>query len=57
MTDEWIKIVKEELQVAESVLPYVEADPLQGWHVEGDFYSFNAEMIREKIRKIREMIF
>ena len=57
MTAEWLEIVKEELNVAESVLPYVEADPQQGWHIEGDFYSFNGEMIRKKIQALRGMIF
>ncbi len=56
MTGAWLEIAKEELQIAEFVLPYVEADPLQGWHIEGDFYSFNAELIREKIHEIRTLI-
>ena len=56
MKAEWMNIVRRELCVAESVLPYVERDPEQGWHIEGDFYSFNAEMIRKKIAAIRKFL-
>ena len=54
MTGAWLEIAKEELQIAEFVLPYVEADPEQGWHIEGDFYSFNAELIRKKIEILKK---
>ena len=56
MTGEWLRIIREELNVAEFVLPYVEKDPEQGWHIEGDFYSFNAEMIRKKIAAMRKIL-
>ena len=56
MTGEWLGIIREELNVAESVLPYVENDPEQGWHIEGDFYSFNAEKIRKKISELKQIL-
>ena len=56
MTGEWLELVKAELNVMEYVLPYVEADPQQGWHIEGDFYSFNAELIRKKIKTLKEVV-
>lgn len=56
MTTEWIGIIREELNVAEFVLPYVENDPEQGWHIEGDFYSFNAEKIRKKISALKKIL-
>ena len=48
MTAERLEIARAELPIAEFILPYVEADPLQSWRIEGDFYSFNAELIRKK---------
>ena len=56
MSEEWLEIVKSELSVVEYVLPYVEADPQQGWHIEGDFYSFNAELIRKKIETLKSFL-
>ena len=56
MSEEWLEIVKAELSVVEYVLPYVEADPQQGWHIEGDFYSFNAELIRKKIETLKSFL-
>ena len=56
MSEEWLEIVNSELSVVEYVLPYVEADPQQGWHIEGDFYSFNAELIRKKIETLKSVL-
>ena len=56
MRNEWIQLARKELENAEAVLPFVEADPEQGWHIEGDFYSFNAEMIRTKISELKKVL-
>ena len=56
MTGEWLGIIREELNVAEFVLPYVANDPEQGWHIEGDFYSFDAEKIRKKISELKKIL-
>ncbi|MPN23254.1 hypothetical protein SDC9_170642 [bioreactor metagenome] len=37
----------EHLKNLETILPYLEKDPRQGFHLEGDFHSFSAERIRQ----------
>ncbi|MBO5723599.1 MAG: hypothetical protein J6S58_02095, partial [Lentisphaeria bacterium] len=45
-----------ELAIVEKVLPYVAADPEQGWHVEGNFHSFSEELIEKKIAVLKEIL-
>ncbi len=53
---QYTALAKAELALAEEVLPLVASDPEQGWHIEGDFYAFNQEMIEKKIRILRESL-
>ena len=39
----------------EKVLPYVEEDPRQGFHAEARNYFFNAERLKDKIRKLEQL--
>ena len=50
------QISRAELANAERALPFVEADPRQGFHSEAQQYNFSAPMIREKIRLLREQL-
>jgi len=47
--ERFFRIVKDELAILETVLPYVEQHPRQGYHVEPQFYMFNPEKIRAKM--------
>ena len=50
------EISRAELANAERALPFVEADPRQGFHAEAQQYNFSAPMIREKIRLLHEQL-
>ena len=54
--EEYRRISRAELANAERALPFVEADPRQGFHSEAQQYNFSAPMIREKIRRLREQL-
>lgn len=45
-----------DLAVAERALPYVKADPEQGWHIEGDFRAFSAELVEKKIAALKALL-
>lgn len=53
MTPEWEALARAELEIAERVLPYVDADKEQGWHIEGNFYCFDGDQVRKKIAELK----
>lgn len=44
-------LVKKQMELIKSALPYVKNDPLQGFHIEGQFYSFNAKIMENILQK------
>ena len=56
MLPEYSRIAEEELRNVEDVLPCVAADPEQGWHVEGDFHSFNRELLEKKMTELKNFL-
>ena len=53
--EEYLAIQKAELENVKKVLPYVEEDPRQGFHAEARNYFFNAERLKDKIRKLEHL--
>lgn len=53
---EFKRIADDELDILKSVLPYVERDIRQGFHIEPGCVMFNAEMIRGKIAKLEALL-
>lgn len=52
---EWFRrILENELEVLREVLPFLEADPEQGYHGEAGMWMFSGEKVREKIRILQE---
>ena len=47
------QLVQQELENTERILPFVQLDSEQGWHLEGDFHSFSAEILKQKIAAIK----
>lgn len=54
MLNEFMMIVKDELNILHKVLPYVELDPRQGYHAEAHGYMFNVQSIRNKIQILQK---
>ncbi len=50
------KIVSDELSLCRDVLPYVESDPCQGRHIEGNFTGFSAGILKTKIAALERML-
>ena len=53
---EFKRIADDELDVLQKVLPWVERDPRQGFHIEPGGVMFNAEMIRAKQRALAQLL-
>ena len=53
---EFKRIIEDELDVLNAVLPWVERDTRQGFHIEPGCTMFNAEMIRNKIKVLQETL-
>lgn len=54
--DEFKRLCSVELDIVEKVLPWVAADPEQGWHIEGNFHSFDRELLEKKIAALRKLL-
>ena len=53
---EYCRLLSRELDIVEEALPLTLADARQGFHSEGHFYLFSAELLREKLIKGRQLI-
>jgi hypothetical protein len=53
--EEFFKFLDDELDELKNVLPWVERDPRQGFHIEPDIYMFDAKSIREKINALEKI--
>ena len=51
--DEFKRLLEDELALLLDVLPWIERDPRQGYHIEPGAYMFTPELIRNKIHKLR----
>lgn len=51
---EFRRIVEDEIAILNEVLPWVERDSRQGYHIEAGGYMFTPDSIRQKIRKLTE---
>lgn len=47
---EYEKMAAKQKEFVRAALPYVKNDPAQGFHIEGQFYSFNAEIMEKLIQ-------
>lgn len=54
--DEYLKISADELAVAKRALPFLEADPRQGFNPEPNAYLFDAEKVRNKIANLEKLL-
>ena len=54
--EEFNRIVEDELDVLNAVLPWVERDPRQGFHIEPGTVMFSGELIRKKISMLKEIL-
>lgn len=54
--DEYLSIQRKELAVVRHVLPFVESDSRQGYNPEAHAHLFDAARIREKIRKLENIL-
>lgn len=52
----YLRVCTDELAVMEHALPFVEADPRIGFHSEAQQYNFSAEMMKRKIKLLKEQL-
>ena len=53
---EFKRLIIDELDILNGVLPWVERDPRQGFHIEPGGTMFNAAMIRNKIKALETQL-
>ncbi len=53
--EEFFRILDDELDILHKVLPWVKCDPRQGFHIEPSAYMFNSELIKGKIRALKQL--
>lgn len=54
--EEFLQLTREELANTEQALPWVEADPRQGFHSEAQEYRFSGEILRKKIADLKAQL-
>ncbi len=52
----FLELVRAQAGNLREVLPWLEQDPRQGYHIEGNFYSFSAELVKETLKKCDDII-